>query len=127
VLVRGQDFTLVYDAGSNDDLARGAGNRFQAYLRAVMPTLTTIDHMVLSHPHRDHVELMPDLLATYTIREVWDSGRVNGICGYRLFLAAVRDEARIPQRVTGVRHRDYPFAARTCYGDPLPAEQIRHW
>ena len=27
MLVRGADFTLVYDAGSNDDLARGPGNR----------------------------------------------------------------------------------------------------
>jgi hypothetical protein len=53
LLLRGQDFTLVYDAGSNDDLARGPGNRFQAYLAAVVPTLTVIDHMVLSHPHRD--------------------------------------------------------------------------
>jgi hypothetical protein len=26
VLVRGADFTLVYDAGSNDDLARRPGN-----------------------------------------------------------------------------------------------------
>ena len=74
VLVRGPDFTLVYDGGSNDDLARGAENRFGAYLNAVAPTVTTIDLMVLSHPHRDHVELLPDLFATYTVRDVWDSG-----------------------------------------------------
>src|SRR5262249_47834087 len=43
VLVRGPDFTLVYDGGSNDDLARGSDNRFLSYIRAVVPTLTTID------------------------------------------------------------------------------------
>jgi beta-lactamase superfamily II metal-dependent hydrolase len=43
VLVRGQDLTLVYDAGSNDDTARGPGNRMHAYMKAVAPSLTTID------------------------------------------------------------------------------------
>src|SRR4029079_12290434 len=77
VLVRGPDFTLVYDGGSNDDLARGQGNRMLAYIKAVAPTHTTIDELVLSHPHRDHVELLPDLFAAYHVGHVWDSGRVN--------------------------------------------------
>src|SRR5829696_6552189 len=72
ILVRGPDFTLVYDGGSNDDLARGPANRLLAYLRAVAPTLTTIDHLILSHPHRDHVELLPDLFGAYQITQVWD-------------------------------------------------------
>ena len=92
VLVRGPDFALVYDAGSNDDLARGPNNRMLAFMQTAAPTLTTIDHMILSHPHRDHVELLPDLLANYSVRQVWDSGRINDICGYRAFLTAVRDE-----------------------------------
>ena len=92
VLVRGPDFTLVYDGGSNDDLARGPDNRMLAFIRAAVPTLTIIDKLILSHPHSDHVELLPDLFAAYEIREVWDSGRVNDICGYRAFLTAVRDE-----------------------------------
>jgi len=71
VLVRGADFTLVYDAGSNDDLARGPGNRMLAYMKDVVPTLTIIDHVILSHPHRDHVELLPDLFAAYQVRQVW--------------------------------------------------------
>jgi competence protein ComEC len=127
VLLRGADFTLVYDAGSNDDLARGTGNRMLAYVRHVAPDLTTIDHMVLSHPHRDHVELLPDLLATYTVREVWDSGRVNDICGYRAFLTAVRDEVGLQYHnaLQAFGFRDYPFVAKTCYGQALPAEQIR--
>ena len=57
ILLRGADFTLIYDGGSNDDLARGANNRMLAYLKLVVSTLKVIDHMILSHPHRDHVEL----------------------------------------------------------------------
>ncbi len=52
ILVRGPDFTLVYDGGSNDDLAQGPANRMLAYIKAVAPDLKTIYHMILSHPHQ---------------------------------------------------------------------------
>ena len=46
IFVEGADFSLLYDAGSNDDFARGAPpaparatNRVVAYLRAVRPDL----------------------------------------------------------------------------------------
>ena len=126
VLVRGADFTLVYDAGSNDDLARGPGNRMLAYVKDVAPTLTTIDHLILSHPHRDHVELLPDLFGAYQTRQVWDSGRVNDICGYRAFLTAVRDEAGVQYHnaLQDFGTRSYSFTAVTCYGNALPAETL---
>lgn len=91
IFVEGEDFSLVYDAGSNDDLAIGEGNRFVAYVRAVKPTLKKIDHVVVSHPHRDHVELLADVVGTWTVDQVWDSGAINAICGYRRFLQAVAD------------------------------------
>ena len=48
--MRGPDFALVYDAGSNDDLARGPNNRMLAFMQTAAPTLTTVDHIILSHP-----------------------------------------------------------------------------
>ncbi|WP_135213173.1 SH3 domain-containing protein [Vitreimonas flagellata] len=105
VIVRGPDFTLLYDGGSNDDLQRGeiegpdgalvTGNRLWAYMRAVLPDLTRIDAVILSHPHRDHVELMDDIFAHYEIGEVFDSGRMNAICGYRRFIEAIEVEPDI--------------------------------
>lgn len=127
VLVRGPDFTLVYDGGSNDDLARGPGNRFLAYIKAVAPTLTTIDELILSHPHRDHVELLPDLFATYIVRQVWDSGRLNDICGYRAFITAVHDEPGVQYHnaLQDFGTQDYSFAATTCYGNAVPAQNVQ--
>ena len=127
VLVRGADFTLVYDGGSNDDLARGPDNRMAAYIKAAAPGLTTIDQLVLSHPHRDHVELLPDLFAAYTVRQVWDSGRVNDICGYRAFLTAVRDEPGVQYHnaLQDLGTMDFAFSAGKCYGQDLPKEAIR--
>ena len=37
ILVRGPDFTLVYDGGSNDDLARGPANRMLATSKPLPP------------------------------------------------------------------------------------------
>ena len=126
ILVRGPDFALIYDGGSNDDLARGPANRLLAYLRAVAPTLTTIDHVILSHPHRDHVELLRDLFETYQIAQVWDSGRIHDVCGYRAFLSAVHDEPGVAYHnaLQDFGTRDYPFAAKNCYGEELPATTL---
>ena len=90
VLARGPDFSLLYDAGSNDDFATGADNRTIAYLKLVAPGLTKLDHVVLSHPHRDHVALLPDVIDQFPVGDVWDSGsRGNLICDYVAFLRAV--------------------------------------
>lgn len=62
------------------------------YIKAVAPGLTAINHVILSHPHRDHVQLMADLVTAFQVNEVWDWGALNPICAYRAFLAAVRDE-----------------------------------
>jgi competence protein ComEC len=125
VLVRGADFRLVYDAGSNDDTARGSANRMVAYMKQVDPALTTIDHLILSHPHTDHVELLSDLFGEYAVRQVWDSGRVNDICGYRRFLAAVRDEAGVQYHnaLFDFGQHGYSFGAKQC-DTALPAETI---
>jgi beta-lactamase superfamily II metal-dependent hydrolase len=122
ILVRRPDFTLVYDGGSNDDLARGSDNRMLAYIKAVAPTLTTIDHLILSHPHRDHVELLPDLFAAYQVRQVWDSGRVNNICGYHAFLAAVHDEPAVQYHnaLQDFGTQSFSFQSEECYGQPVP-------
>ncbi|NJR80268.1 MBL fold metallo-hydrolase [Sphingomonas corticis] len=99
VFVEGPGFAMLYDAGSQDDLAMGRDNRVVAYIHAVRPDLTTLDHVVLSHPHKDHVELMPDVFDRYAVRDVWDSGALNPTRGYCRFLKKVLAEP-------GVRYHD---------------------
>jgi competence protein ComEC len=93
LFVEGPDFALVYDAGSNDDMAKGARDRFVAYLRKVRPDLTTIDHLIASHPHQDHLSMLPDVLKAYRVRNVWESGRFFPSCVYRDFLEAIAGSA----------------------------------
>lgn len=126
IFVEGADFTLLYDAGSNDDTAREDRNRVVAYLRAVRPQLRRIDHLVLSHPHKDHSELMPDVVAAYEVGHVWDSGSVNPICSYRALLEKVAAESgSVYHHATGrPRPHRVSFAAKLCYGRTLPAATV---
>jgi competence protein ComEC len=128
VLVEGHDFTLLYDAGSNDDFARGAANRALAYIRSARPDIAVIDHLILSHPHKDHSELMPDVLTAFQVRNVWNSGSLNNICSYRALLRNVRDEPGIVYHdaLGGPGTYSGAFAAKNggCYGDPAPGVTI---
>jgi competence protein ComEC len=125
IFVEGSDFTLLYDAGSNDDDARGANNRVVAYIRAVRPDLRAIDHVVLSHPHKDHSELMPDVVEQFAVKNLWDSGAVNPICSYRnlLTVAAARGVAYHNGVATGGVHSN-AFAEQRCYGRLVPAGTV---
>jgi len=126
ILVTGKDFALLYDGGSNDDLARGTSNRVIAFLHKVRPDLHRLDHVILSHPHRDHVELLPDVIDQYQVGDVWDSGRVNPICGYRLFLQEIAAHPSIVYHnaLAGGGEDDAPFPAQKCYGQDLPAGTV---
>jgi beta-lactamase superfamily II metal-dependent hydrolase len=104
VLIRGDDFAVLYDGGSNDDTAIGDKNRVVAYLKTLTPKLTRIDHVILSHPHRDHVELLADVLDQFEIGDVWDSG------------AAVVSHAaiRFHTPLQNFGQRIYPFQGGNC-------------
>ena len=126
VLVRGPDFALLYDAGSNDDMARGDDNRTIAYLKTLQPPLQKIDHVVLSHPHRDHVELLPDVVTLFKPTEVWNSGAYNDICGYRNFLFAIAADPAV-QYHTATQDADaesVEMAKKNCYGVNQPAQTL---
>lgn len=127
VLVRGPGFAVLYDAGSNDDVARGENNRVVAYLRSLKPALQSLTHVVLSHPHRDHVELLPDVVANFKPQHVWNSGAYNDICGYRNFLLAIAASASIQYHTAsddaGDAFIDLP--QKTCYGQKQAKQTLK--
>jgi len=120
IFVEGHDFALLYDAGSNDDGARGAGNRVLAYLRAVRPDLAVIDHLILSHPHEDHDAMIDDVLTAYQVRNVWDSGSLNNTCAYHAFLDAVAAEPGVAYHDAlgsgGTHDATFTASSRACHG-----------
>ncbi|WP_428680363.1 MBL fold metallo-hydrolase [Sphingopyxis sp.] len=118
VFVEGPGFTLLYDAGSQDDLHDGDENRVVAYIRAARPDLTRIDHLILSHPHKDHLQLMPAVFGTFQIGNVWESGRVNKTDGYCHFLKAAMAEpgAHYHDAIASNATRNVTFTGSGCNG-----------
>ncbi|HUQ01983.1 MAG TPA: MBL fold metallo-hydrolase [Kofleriaceae bacterium] len=105
MLVQGADFSLLFDAGSNDPDAKPL--HVISYLSAALgpsgdeqcggvagaPTGTRrrIDHVILSHPHQDHASALDLVLHCYDVGHVWDSGAINDAVFYRDFLTAVSE------------------------------------
>lgn len=111
VLLRGEDFSLLYDAGSNDDRKVGPDNRALAYLRVLLGPSGAADrcggdsdaperaltHVVLSHPHRDHESLLPDVFSCYAVGHYWHSGASADTVGHRALEEAARAEPALEQ------------------------------
>lgn len=118
IFVEGRDFALLYDAGSQDDLHGGDENRVVAYIEAVRPGLARIDHLILSHPHKDHLQLMPDIFRRFEVGHVWESGRVNKTDGYCHFLKAAMAEpgVRYHDAIASNAERTVAFSGSGCNG-----------
>jgi beta-lactamase superfamily II metal-dependent hydrolase len=89
------------------------------------PICRAIDHVVLSHPHKDHSELMPDVIEQFAVANLWDSGAVNPICSYRnLLTAAAARNVRYHNGIaTGGAHSN-AFMEQRCYGRLVPAGTV---
>lgn len=118
VFVDGPGLALLYDGGSQDDLHEGDENRVVAYIRAVHPNLKRLDHVILSHPHKDHLQLMPAVFDAFQVSNVWDSGRVNETDGYCHFLkAAMREpQVRYHDAIASNATRTVTFKGSGCNG-----------
>lgn len=118
IFVEGKDFALLYDAGSQDDLHHDDENRVVAYIKAARPDVTRLDHVILSHPHKDHLQLMPEVFKRYSVAHVWDSGRVNKTDGYCHFLKAVAAEPGVVYHdaVASNTVRNVTFSGSGCNG-----------
>lgn len=127
IFAEGPGFALLYDAGSQDDLADGPDNRVVAYIKAVRPDLRVLDHVILSHPHKDHLELMPDVFDAYEIRNVWESGRVNPTVGYCRFLRKVVTEPGLlyHDAIASNATRAASFTSSSCNGTIMVAQAER--
>ena len=102
ILVRGSDFAMLYDAGTND---RGEKPlRVVAYLAATLgpsgddlcvdggaPPVTRVKlpHVVLSHPHLDHASALDLVVHCYDIANFWDSGSINETVFYRELMSGI--------------------------------------
>jgi competence protein ComEC len=107
ILIKGADFAMLYDAGSNDREERPL--RVAAYLAAALgpsgddlcvprrapppSTRRRLDHVVLSHPHFDHASALDLVVHCYDVAHFWDAGRRVDTAFYRELTDAIARSA----------------------------------
>ncbi len=77
-------FQVLVDGGPN--------NKVVSELSRVMPIGdTTLDLVVVSHNHADHIGGLTEVLRHYDVGEIWVSGAIHTTEGFREMLELIRD------------------------------------
>ncbi len=121
------DGILLADGGYQIVIDGGPDGSMLSYLGHAMPFFDrTIDLLVLSHPHLDHLQSFPELLRRYRVRSVLMTGVDYGNPRYREFLELLtNEEARIiianpAQDLTvGAFHLDVLWPPPDSFGKPM--------
>lgn len=62
--------------------------------------ITTIDKVIITHPHADHLGGMPGVLNNFTVKQIFDSGLTTTTSLYRQYLTTVQKKNIPFQTVT---------------------------
>lgn len=90
ILIRKGTFQILVDGGPDETVLDHLG-------RTLPPWDRTIELVVLTHPHADHVTGLLEVLRRYEIGEVWGTGVIHPTQVYVSFLTEIRNR-QIPYR-----------------------------
>ena len=128
-LLQGPDFTILVDAGRHDR------SDVVPYLKSV--NVTSIDLLIGTHPHADHIGQFPQVIEAFSVGEVWLSGDITTTQTFERAIDAIEasdagyHEPRAgetfdfgsaivelinPDHLTGELHED-SIGVRVIYGD----------
>ncbi len=81
ILLKGPDFTVVIDTGNYTD------NNVVSHLNNA--GVQTIDLLVGTHPHADHIGQFPQVLGSFAVEEVWLSGDTTTSATFERAISAI--------------------------------------
>ena len=117
ILIRGHDFAMLLDGGSKDDKSGFSGSsnksRLLAYLYGALGSSgpakcepegdswpahnaadeVSIDHLIMSHPHDDHGNMLDEVLTCDHVKNIWEVGVERDAVFYGDFLEKVVEES----------------------------------
>ena len=82
ILIRVAGQTVLIDTGDIEHR-----EKMVAYIKK--EGITTIDKVIITHPHADHLGGMPGILENFTVGHIYDSGKTGTTALYRQYLSAV--------------------------------------
>jgi competence protein ComEC len=83
ILLLGPDFTILIDAGRHDR------KDVVPYLEEI--GVQSIDLLIGTHPHADHIGQFPEVLKRFPVKEVWMSGDTNTTRTFEDAIDAIAD------------------------------------
>jgi competence protein ComEC len=118
-----QGSAILIDGGGTRDSRFDIGRNVLApYLRD--QDIRTIDLVILSHPHPDHMNGLLAVLKNFDVRTVWGSGLDTGLPGYAEFSEVVR-QRKIPFRTVQAGYETNIGDARLAVLHPGPSFEQR--
>lgn len=91
ILIRIAGQTLLVDTGDIEH--RG---KMVDYIKK--EGITTIDKVIITHPHADHLGGMPGILENFKVGQIYDSGQIGTTALYRQYMVLV-NKKNIPFKV----------------------------
>ena len=88
ILIRAAGRTVLVDTGDT-----GTKDKLAAYIKK--EGITTIDKVVITHPHADHLGGMSAILDNFKVKQIYDSGQTTTTVLYRKYLSLVQNK-KIP-------------------------------
>ncbi len=88
ILIRTAGQTVLVDTG---DI--GTKDKLVAYIKK--EGITSIDKVIITHPHADHLGGMPGILENFKVNQIYDSGQTTTTALYRKYLSLVQSK-KIP-------------------------------
>lgn len=85
LLVRTKEQTILIDTGDVDER-----EKFLACLKK--EGITTIDKMIITHPHADHMGGAEVVFKNFTVKEVYDNGQPTTTNLYRTYLKTIKEK-----------------------------------
>lgn len=85
ILIRAAGQTVLVDTG---DI--GTRDKMISYIKK--EGITTIDKVIITHPHADHLGGMPGILENFKVGQVYDSGQTATTALYRQYLSLIKNK-----------------------------------
>ena len=88
ILIRADGQSVLVDTGD-------VGQRDKLIALLKKENLTTIDKVIITHPHADHLGGMPEVMENFKIGKIYDSGKTATTALYKKYLTGV-SKKKIP-------------------------------
>ena len=88
ILIQADGQTVLVDTGD-------VGTRDKLITLLKKENLTTIDKVIITHPHADHLGGMPEVMENFKIGKIYDSGKTATTALYKKYLTGV-SKKKIP-------------------------------